>query len=141
LAPDRPPRGPALDFLRHRLRREAVSAVPELFGAFTGGPPDVQLAQVRRAAVRRYAARRKVLERGDLALPAQELKRLAAVTQAQYVDAVVKRYVRGYRTSAIAGLGVVGSAEAKRVLKDIEQSLPDDDLDLRRLVERALAGR
>ena len=100
------------------LRRYATELAPAFERAVAAGPPPEELARVRAAAAARYAERAK-FDLGTVritGLDAADLKRFKGVTAQQYVDGEVRRYVLGYRSNAVAGLGVVGGARALAVL-------------------------
>lgn len=103
------------------LRRYAAELAPAFERAITGGPPPEELARVRAAAETRYAERAK-FDLGTVritGLDAADLERFKAVTAQQYIDGEARRYVLGFRSNAVAGLGIVGGARAQALLSRI----------------------
>ena len=103
------------------LRRHASELAPAFERAIAAGPPPEEIARVRVAAAARYAERAK-FDLGTVritGLDAADLERFKGVTAQQYVDGEVRRYVLGYRSNAVAGLGVVGGARAQALLSRI----------------------
>lgn len=103
------------------LRRYAAELAPAFERALAAGPSPEELARVRAAAEARYAERAK-FDLGTLritGLDAADLERFKAVTAQQYIDGEARRYALGFRSNAIAGLGIVGGARAQALLSRI----------------------
>jgi len=95
--------------------------------AIVAGPPPAQLRAARIAAEVRFAAREKFPWQ-DYRIEGVSEKDLAAfrrVSQAAYVDDQVRRFSTGYRSNAIAGLGIVGGPGARDVLMRIASNADD----------------
>jgi len=113
------------------LVEEMRRFAPELAAAFrraiAEGPPAADVARVRAEAEARYAARAKfpLDEYRITGVNREDLDRFRRVSGAQYVDDQVRRYVLGYRANAVAGLGVVGGAEARALLTRIARNRAD----------------
>ncbi len=100
------------------LRRYGTELAPAFERAITAGPPAADQARVRAAAAARYAERAK-FDFGTVritGLEAADLERFKGVTERQYVDGEVRRYVLGYRSNAVAALGVIGGTKAQALL-------------------------
>ena len=95
--------------------------------AIQTGPSAAELAAVRAGAEQRYAARQKfpLSEFRIAGVSEEDLARFNRVTRQQYVDDQVKRYTDGYRSNAVAGLGVIGSPEARAQLERIARNSRD----------------
>jgi len=91
------------------------------------GPPPEQLRAARAAAELRFAAREKFPYQ-DYRIEGVSEKDLAAfrrVSREAYVDDQVRRYATGYRSNAVAGLGIVGGPGAREILKRIGGNADD----------------
>lgn len=89
---------------------------PVFLEAYRLGPPRGQIERDRTAFARRYDERQAELRRSGAKLfGAQETERLLAVTRDEYVRQELDRATIGYKTAAVAGLGLVGT----------ERSLPE----------------
>jgi hypothetical protein len=109
------------------LRRHAAPLAAAFRKAIVAGPPPAQLRAARVAAEVRFAAREKFPWQ-DYRIEGVSEKDLAAfrrVSQATYVDDQVRRFAAGYRSNAIAGLGIVGGPGARDVLMRIAGNADD----------------
>jgi len=109
------------------LRRHAAPLAVAFRKAIVAGPPPAQLRAARVAAEVRFAAREKFPWQ-DYRIEGVSEKDLAAfrrVSQAAYVDDQVRRFSTGYRSNAIAGLGIVGGPGARDVLMRIASNADD----------------
>jgi hypothetical protein len=109
------------------MRGHAPELATMFARAIASGPPREDVERARAAAAERYDERAKFpLD----AYPIEGVSRDALasfrrVPQQQYVDDQVRRYVLGYRANAVAGLGVVGGAQARALLTRIARSRAD----------------
>ena len=113
--------------LIEELRRHAAPLAVAFRKAIVEGPPPAQLRAARVAAEVRFAAREKFPWQ-DYRIEGVSEKDLAAfrrVSQAAYVDDQVRRFATGYRSNAIAGLGIVGGPGARDVLLRIASNADD----------------
>jgi hypothetical protein len=95
--------------------------------AIVDGPPPAQLRAARAAAEVRFAAREKFPYQ-DYRIEGVSEKDLAAfrrISQATYVEDQVRRFATGYRSNAVAGLGIVGGPGARDVLTRIASNADD----------------
>lgn len=104
--------------LREALRRHRAELVPAFRKALADGPPPAELRAVRAAAEARHAelAKFPLREYRVEGVSAQDLARFARVTRDNYVNDQLRRVATGYRSNAVAGLGIVGGPEARRIL-------------------------
>jgi len=95
--------------------------------AITTGPSAAELASVRSGAEQRYANRQKfpLSEFRIEGVSPEDLARFNRVSRQQYVDDQVRRYTAGYRSNAVAGLGVIASPEARAQLERIARNSRD----------------
>jgi len=113
--------------LIEELRRHAAPLAVAFRKAIVEGPPPAQLRAARVAAEARFAAREKFPYQ-DYRIEGVSEKDLAAfrrVSRQAYVDDQVRRFATGYRSNAVAGLGIVGGADARNVLKRIASNTDD----------------
>ena len=81
------------------------------------GPWPQDVRDLRAAAAKAYESRRAWLRQsGAQALGKDEADRQLAITRDQYVDREVKQYEQRFKTAALAGLGLVGTAESTQRL-------------------------
>jgi hypothetical protein len=97
------------------LRRYRSELAPAFQRALADGPPESEVAAIRRAADARYRALATV-PLSEYRIEGVDASRLARASRQSYVDDQVQRYVTGYRSNAIAGLGIVGGAQARETL-------------------------
>lgn len=103
----------------------------ELAGAFrqaiTEGPSEDELRMARAAAEARYDQRAKFPfdEFRVVGVSRQDLARFRRVSRQQYVDDQVRRFSVGYRSNAVAGLGIVGGEGSRALLSRIGRNSRD----------------
>ncbi len=104
--------------LRDALRRYRTELAPAFRQALAEGPSPDDLRAVRTAAESRYAAlaRFPIGEYRIEGASAQALAQHRRISRQSFVDDQVQRYATGYRSNAVAGLGIVGGAETRPVL-------------------------
>jgi hypothetical protein len=113
--------------LIEELRRHAAPLAVAFRKAIVEGPPPAQLRAARVAAEARFAAREKFPWQ-DYRIEGVSEKDLAAfrrVSRESYVDDQVRRFATGYRSNAVAGLGIVGGPGARDVLIRIASNADD----------------
>ena len=113
--------------LIEELRRHSAPLAAAFRRAIVAGPPPEQLRAARAAAELRFAAREKFPYQ-DYRIEGVSEKDLAAfrrVSREAYVDDQVRRYATGYRSNAVAGLGIVGGPGAREILKRIGGNADD----------------
>lgn len=95
--------------------------------ALTTGPSSAELAAVRAGAEQRYATREKfpLSEFRIEGVSREDLARFNSVSRQQYVDDQVQRFAAGWRSNAVAGLGVIGTPEARAQLERIAANRRD----------------
>jgi hypothetical protein len=109
-----------------RTLAEALRRYPQpLTKAFTlalrSGPTAQELADVRVGAGERYESRAKfpLSEFRISGVSEEDLRRFNSVSREDYVNDQVRRFQAGYRSNAIAGLGVIGGTQARATLSRI----------------------
>jgi hypothetical protein len=104
--------------LNDALRRHRVELAPAFRQALADGPPADAVRAVRVAAEARYAAlvRFPVDEYRIEGVTAEALAQHRRVSRPSYVADQVQRYATGYRSNAVAGLGIVGGPQARPLL-------------------------
>ena len=100
------------------LQRYGAELAPAFRRALADGPSDDQLVRVRRAADARYAAI-AALPPGEVRIEGITVRAVARPARKAYVDGEAERFAAGYRSNAIAGLAIVGGAEARATLRRI----------------------
>lgn len=107
--------------LSETLARYRGALAPAFKKAIADGPPEEELRSVRAAAEARYADRAKFpLDDYRIeGISREELARFRRVTQSEYADDQVRRYALGYRSNAVAALGIVDGPGAREVLERI----------------------
>lgn len=84
---------------------------PVFWEAYRLGPPSDEIERDRAAISRRYEQRQRQLrESGEKLFGPDETKRLLAISEAEYTKRELERAIVGYKTAAIVGLGLVGTA-------------------------------
>ena len=102
----------------------AVEAV--FWEAHQLGPWPQDVEALRGAAAKAYESCRAWLRQsGAQALGKDEADRQLAVARDQYVDREVKQYEQRFKTAALAGLGLVGTAESTQRLRRIAEDAND----------------
>jgi hypothetical protein len=113
--------------LRDTLRAQATVLTPAFRQALIEGPTAEEIAAVR-AAAERNAARRAsfpIREFRIVGVNREALAQFSDVTQRQFVDDQVRRYVLGYRANAVAALGALGDTESRALLERIVANRQD----------------
>ncbi|MEP7180654.1 MAG: hypothetical protein ABI886_00530 [Betaproteobacteria bacterium] len=109
------------------MRRYAPELATMFRRAIAAGPPREDVERARAAAAERYDERAKFpLEAYRIeGVSRDALAAFRRVPQQQFVDDQVGRYVQGYRANAVAGLGIVGGADARPFLARLAASRTD----------------
>jgi len=112
-----------------QLRLHAAELSRAFPRAITDGPPAAEIGAVRVAAEQRFDARSKFpLPDYDVSgVNADALARFRGVSRDDFVNDQVRRYVLGYRSNAVAALGVLGDARSRALLARIANN-PRDPL-------------
>jgi len=110
--------GDEADTLRDALRRHRVELAPAFQRALADGPPPEALRAVRAAAESRHAelARFPIAEYRIEGANVQALALQRRSTRQSYAADQAQRYATGYRSNAVAGLGIVGGPQARATL-------------------------
>jgi hypothetical protein len=109
--------------LAESLRRYAQPLTSAFVQALAAGPSAQELDSVRAGAESRYEARAKfpLSEFRIAGVSEEDLARFNRVSRQEYVDDQVKRFAEGYKSNAVAGLGVIGGAAARAQLARIAE--------------------
>ena len=109
------------------LRRYPQPLTRAFGQAIRDGPSAEELADVRAGAEARYEARAKfpLSEFRIAGVSDEDLARFNRTSRQEYVDDQVRRFAAGYRSNAVAGLGVIGGAAARSVLTRIANDRRD----------------
>lgn len=106
--------------VENKLRRYASQLQPRLEEAFLKGPPPEARSQWLGVAERE---RKEVLEAIDAGkaygLSREEIARLRARSVKPAAQEGLDEFVEGYRSAALAGLGVLGTPRSRRFLEGI----------------------
>ena len=95
------------------LAQKAIRLEPVFWEAYRLGPPPEILQKSRDALVKRYAKRQEWLRKSGEGYFGNDVKRrLLSVTQEQYLEQEIARYIVRYKTAAIKGLAIVGTRES-----------------------------
>jgi hypothetical protein len=107
--------------LTDALLRHRAALAPAFEKAIADGPPGDELRSVRAAAETRYAERAKfVLDEYRVeGVSREDLARFRRVSREEYVDDQLRRFALGYRSNAVAGLGIVDGPGARALLARI----------------------
>lgn len=107
--------------LAESLRRYPQPLTSAFGQALAAGPSAEELAAVRAGAEARYESRAKfpLSEFRIAGVSNEDLARFNRVARSEYVDDQVKRFADGYRSNALAGLGVIGTPDARAQLERI----------------------
>jgi hypothetical protein len=93
---------------------------PAFWEAFHKGPTEQDLKTIQNATVKRFQDRNKwLLEFGDVQMGKEETNRQLGVSQEQYVEREVSQYRQRYKTSALSGIGLIGTDQSELELKQI----------------------
>ena len=104
--------------LNDALRRYRVELAPAFRQALADGPPADALRSVRTAAESRYAelAKFPINEYRVEGMTTDALAQRRRVSRQSYAADQAQRYASGYRSNAVAGLGIVGGPQARALL-------------------------
>ena len=107
--------------LSESLLRYRSALAPAFEKAIVDGPPEDERSIARAAAEARYAERAKFPIEDYLieGVSKEQLARFKRVSGEQYIDDQVRRFAAGYRSNAVAGLGIVGGTTARALLARI----------------------
>jgi hypothetical protein len=107
--------------LTDALRRYPDALAGAFRQAIVAGPTPEDLATARAVADARYESRARfpLSEFRIDGVSDEELARFSRMSRQQYVDDQVRRFAAGYRSNAVAGLGIVGGAKARPLLSRI----------------------
>jgi hypothetical protein len=107
--------------LADALRRYPQPLTKAFEQAIKAGPSAEELNEVRAGAEARFESRAKfpLSEFRISGVSQEELARFNRVPRQEYVDDQVRRFAAGYRSNAVAGLGVIGGVRARSVLTRI----------------------
>jgi hypothetical protein len=109
------------------LRRYREPLAAAFQKAIVDGPSPEELREARAAASERFDARAKFpLEEFRVeGVSKEELEKFRRVSRRQYVDDQVRRFATGYRSNAVAGLGIVAGPGSRERLSRIANSRND----------------
>ena len=109
------------DALTDALRRYPDTLANAFRQALVAGPSAEELAAARAAAQARFDSRARfpLSEFRIEGVGDEALARFSRLSRQQYVDDQVRRFAAGYRSNAVAGLGIVGGAKARPLLSRI----------------------
>lgn len=104
--------------LQQALLRYRTELAPAFRQALADGPPAEALRDIRTAAEARAVAlaRIPVADYRIEGVSAQALAQYRRKARADFATDQVQRYTTGYRSNAVAGLGIVGGTEARATL-------------------------
>ena len=107
--------------LAEQMRRHAAELAPAFMRAMTSGPPPDDQRAVRAAAEARYDARAKfpLADYAVTGVSAEDLARFGRVSREDFVNDQLRRYALGYRSNAVAALGILGDARSRAALARI----------------------
>ena len=108
--------------LEAALSKLKTKAEPIFLAAYESGPPADRLKKADAAARVRFAARKVELEKGEnLGLSKEDLAAARAETKKNFVGRARTNVVSAHRSQALLGLGIVGGANSKILLKNISE--------------------
>ena len=107
--------------LADALRRYPQPLTKAFQQALRTGPSPQELREVRAGAEARYESRAKfpLNEFRISGVSEADLARFNRVSREEYVNDQVRRFQAGYRSNAVAGLGVIGGPAARATLSRI----------------------
>ena len=107
--------------LAEALRRYPAPLTKAFQQALRQGPTPQELSAVRAGAEARYEARAKfpLSEFRISGVSEADLRRFNSVSREDYVNDQLRRFQTGYRSNAVAGLGVIGGPAARATLSRI----------------------
>ena len=90
---------------------------PVFWEAFRLGPTEQELKTLSAAVAKRYAERQSWLRQfGDAQMGKEETARQLAIPDRQYADREITQYTERYKTTALAGLGLIGTRQSEAEL-------------------------
>ena len=93
---------------------------PAFWEAFRLGPTEQEVKTLSDAVAKRYADRQSWLRQfGDAQMGKEETARQLAISERQYADREITQYTERYKTTAVAGLGLIGTQQSEAELKRI----------------------
>jgi hypothetical protein len=104
----------------NRLLAIGARLEPVFWEAYRLGPTDVDLKAADGEYARRFADRQKWLRQfGEQQMGKEETERQLAVSESDYAQRERARFARGYRSAALAGLGLTGTEKSRQELRRI----------------------
>lgn len=105
-----------------KLIEIGVVLEPVFWEAFRLGPTEQELKSTSAAVATRYGDRQRWLGQfGDAQMGKEETARQRAIPEQQYADREVTQYMERYKSSALAGLGLIGTQQSEVELKCIAE--------------------
>ena len=101
----------------HQLLAVGSVVDPVFWEAFRLGPTEQELKTLSAAVAKRYAERQSWLRQfGDAQMGKEETARQLAIPDRQYADREITQYTERYKTTALAGLGLIGTRQSEAEL-------------------------
>lgn len=113
------------DRFRQAVARLGPVVEPLLLSVLTDGAPEEVRNPAADRAASRYSQRQAWLAENGEELLGEDGSRAAELSQAAYVDDVLRRLDALYRENAVRGLGVVGGTEAAAAVAAAARRDPD----------------
>ena len=102
----------------HQLFEVGSVVEPVFWEAFRLGPTEQELNTLSAAVAKRYDERQSWLRQfGDAQMGKEETARQLAIPDRQYADREITQYTERYKTTALAGLGLIGTQQSEAELK------------------------
>lgn len=106
--------------LEREVRRHGSRLEPRLEEAFLRGPSEAQKTQLQQVAKREWGEMVAAIDAGRIhGLTSAEISRLQAARLEGFSKAALDDYTEGYRSAAIAALGIIGTERAGQFLRRI----------------------
>lgn len=106
--------------LQKRLRRYGSRLEPRLEEAFLRGPSEIEKARWQQTAKRDWQRMAAAIDAGKTyGLNPQEILRLRSQGEESFVKTTLEDYTEGYRSAAIAGLGIISTEPALQFLRRV----------------------
>lgn len=103
--------------LERELRRHGPRLEHRLEEAFLRGPSEAEKTQWRQVARREWEEMAAAIDAGKThGLTRQEISRLRAADPEGFSEAALDDYIEGYRSAALAALGIIGTERATQFL-------------------------
>ncbi|WP_156830518.1 hypothetical protein [Methylobacter marinus] len=103
-----------------KLTEVGIALEPVFWEAFRLGPTKQELKNLSAAIVKRYEDRQNWLQQfGNTQMGKEEATRQLAISEKQYADREMIQYTQRYKTSALAGLGLIGTQQSEADLNRI----------------------